>query len=101
MSAAAIQTNIGEVDEDGAKFIEQMIPLLEKEGELEKLPGDMQEFLKVMKTFKVSEEGVAKVTHSRIYSMTWHPSSSKLLLAVGDRGGNIGILSTTLFRFLN
>ena len=97
MSVAANSTDIGEVDEDGAKFIEQMIPLLEKEGELEKLPGDMQDFLKLMKTFKVSEEGVAKVTHSRIYSMTWHPSASKLLLAVGDRGGNIGILCTTLF----
>lgn len=79
------------MDEDGAKFIEQMVPLLEKEGELEKLPGDMQDFLKLMKTFKVYEEGVAKVTHSRIYSMTWHPGLSKNLLAVGDRNGNIGM----------
>ena len=68
MSVAANSTDIGEVDEDGAKFIEQMIPLLEKEGELEKLPGDMQDFLKLMKTFKVSEEGVAKVTPAPVSS---------------------------------
>ncbi|KAI9554166.1 hypothetical protein GHT06_019438 [Daphnia sinensis] len=75
---------------DDSKFIEEMIPLLEKEGELEKLPADQQEFLKLMKSFSIREEGVAKVTKSRIYSIAWHPSNSKLLVAACDRDGNIG-----------
>ncbi|XP_046452338.1 WD repeat-containing protein 76-like [Daphnia pulex] len=75
---------------DDSKFIEEMIPLLEKEGELEKLPADQQDFLKLMKSFSINEEGVAKVSKSRIYSLVWHPSNCKLLVAVGDRDGNIG-----------
>lgn len=81
------------VDQDSvedAKFMGEMIPLLEIKGELEKLPTEQQDFLKVMKNFTVNEEGVAKVVKSRIYSLNWHPSSSKLLVAVGDRDGNIG-----------
>lgn len=75
---------------EDSKFIEEMIPLLEKEGELEKLPADQQDFLKLMRSFSIREEGVAKVTKSRIYSMAWHPSNSKLLIAACDRDGNIG-----------
>jgi hypothetical protein len=75
---------------DDSKFIEEMIPLLEKEGELEKLPADQQDFLKLMKSFSINEEGVAKVSKSRIYSLAWHPSNCKLLVAVGDRDGNFG-----------
>lgn len=77
---------------DDVNFIEKMIPLLEKEGELEKLPADLQDFLKLMKSFNIKEEGVAKVVKSRIYSLAWHPSASKLLVAVGDRDGNIGTI---------
>lgn len=67
-----------------------MIPLLKKEGELEKLPADQQDFLKLMKSFSTCEEGVAKVTKGRIYSLAWHPGNCKLLVAVGDCGGNVG-----------
>lgn len=79
-----------DLDED-TKLFEEMIPLLKKEGELEKLPSDQQEFLKLMQQFNIKEEGVAKVVGSRIYSLDWHPSTCKLLLAAGDRDGNIGI----------
>lgn len=75
---------------EDAKLMDEMIPLLEKEGELEKLPEDQQDFLKLMKSFHIQEEGVAKVTKSRIYSLDWHPSTCKLLLAVGDRDGHVG-----------
>jgi hypothetical protein len=76
--------------EDSNKFMEEVIPLLEKKEELEALPKDVQDFLKLMESFSVAEQGVAKVVKSRIYSMTWHPSNSKLLVAAGDRGGSIG-----------
>ena len=76
--------------EDSNKFMEEVIPLLEKKEELEALPKDVQDFLKLMESFSIAEQGVAKVVKSRIYSLTWHPSNSKLLVAAGDRGGSIG-----------
>jgi hypothetical protein len=85
---------------EDSKFIEEMIPLLEKEGELEKLPADQQDFLKLMKSFTIHEEGVAKVSKSRIYSLAWHPSNCKLLVAVGDRDGNVGNDSCCFFLLL-
>jgi hypothetical protein len=97
--------------EDSNKFMEEVIPLLEKKEELEALPKDVQDFLKLMESFSVAEQGVAKVVKSRIYSLTWHPSNSKLLVAAGDRGGSIGkhlicisvlrlIVIMSIFRFL-
>lgn len=75
---------------DSTRFIDELIPLLEKEGELEKLPHDEQDFLKLMNTFSVSETGVAKAVTNRIYSLAWHPGTCKMLLASGDRAGSIG-----------
>jgi len=76
---------------DSTRFIDELIPLLEKEGELEKLPHDEQDFLKLMNTFSVSETGVAKAVTNRIYSLAWHPGTCKMLLASGDRAGSIGL----------
>ena len=76
--------------EESKQFIEAMIPLLEKEGELEKLPTDLRDFMTLLNTFNIVEEGVAKVVKSRIYSLAWHPGTCKLLVAAGDRDGNIG-----------
>lgn len=73
-----------------SKFNEEMIPLLEKEGELEELPMDKPDFLKLMKSFSIHEKGVAKISQSQIKCLAWHPSNYKLLVAVGDRRGNIG-----------
>ncbi|CAN0214617.1 unnamed protein product, partial [Discosporangium mesarthrocarpum] len=40
---------------------------------------------------KVDEDGVCKVVKERAYSLAWHPSSDKLLLAAGDKVGHVGI----------
>lgn len=73
-----------------SKFIKEMIPLLEKKGELEELPVDQPDFLKLMKSFSIHEKGVAKISQTDIKCLAWHPSNYKLLVAVGDRYGNIG-----------
>lgn len=94
-AVAALTLTEAYVDQDSAKdarLLEDIIPLLKTGGELEKLPIDQQAFLKLIQTFTVQEEGVVKVTKSRIYSLDWHPNASKLLLAAGDRDGNIGIV---------
>ena len=72
------------------KFIEDMIPFLEKESKIAKLPADQKEFLALMKSLSICKEGVAKVTKGRICSLAWHPGNCKLLVAVGDCGGNVG-----------
>lgn len=38
----------------------------------------------------ITAEGVAKVTPDRAYGVTVHPSTSKLITAIGDRDGNVG-----------
>ena len=85
------QTYYDQESTEDTKLFQEMIPLLEKEGELEKLPSDQQEFLKTMKALNQHGEDFAKVVPNRIYSVAWHPSTCKLLIAAGDRNGYIGI----------
>lgn len=40
-----------------------------------------------LRGLKVEETGVCKVVRERAYSLAWHPSKTKLLLAVGDKVG--------------
>ena len=37
------------------------------------------------------DDRVAKVTPERIYSISIHPSVDRLIVGVGDKGGNVGI----------
>ena len=46
--------------------------------------------LEMLKNLQVREADVAKVVPERIFSMDFHPSPSKLLVAVGDKWGSIG-----------
>jgi hypothetical protein len=45
-------------------------------------------------------ERIAKVVPYRIYSMAAHPSENKLLLAVGDKWGNLGKLTCLLVKLM-
>ena len=56
-----------------------------------KLPSDMQDFLELMKTFSFTGKNVLVSHYSSIFSMDWHPGTTQLLLATGDKNGNIGI----------
>lgn len=46
-------------------------------------------FTKVLKSLKMNEPSF-KVTESRIYSLAIHPSETSLIIATGDKKGNIG-----------
>ena len=35
---------------------------------------------------------MCKVVRERAYSLAWHPSESKLLIAVGDKVGAFGVI---------
>lgn len=70
---------------------------MSKKREVEKLPADLQDFLKPVQSLSVKEGGVATLAKSRIHSLAWHPSSSELLLAAGDFNGNIGIAHLSIY----
>ena len=79
-------------------FFKEMIPILEKEVKLEKLPADQQDFLNVMKSFSIPEKGAAKVSKTQINCLAWHPSNYKLLVAVGSSDGNVGKGTVAFFK---
>ena len=51
---------------------------------------DEEATLQMLRGLQVKETDVAKVVPERIFSMDFHPSRSKLLVAVGDKWGSIG-----------
>eukprot|EP00903_Cladosiphon_okamuranus_P012115 g11367.t1 len=53
--------------------------------------AEPDEALKRFRDLKVEETGVCKVARERAYSSAWHPNEEKLLLAVGDKVGNVGL----------
>lgn len=50
-------------------------------------------FRRELDKLTLSPERIAKVVPQRIYSMAVHPTGNELLLAVGDKRGNLGVCS--------
>uniref|UniRef100_A0A4W5KUC9 WD repeat-containing protein 76 n=1 Tax=Hucho hucho TaxID=62062 RepID=A0A4W5KUC9_9TELE len=52
----------------------------------------LKEYCSTLKSMELSEiGGVAKVVKSRIFSVAFHPCSSSLLMAAGDKLGGVGL----------
>uniref|UniRef100_A0AAZ3QNV3 WD repeat-containing protein 76 n=1 Tax=Oncorhynchus tshawytscha TaxID=74940 RepID=A0AAZ3QNV3_ONCTS len=52
----------------------------------------LEEYRSTLKSMELSEiGGVAKVVKSRIFSVAFHPCSSRLLMAAGDKLGGVGL----------
>ena len=66
------------------------LSLSQMEDEMDKLPSDLRQFLYLMKAFQVTDKKLSVAYYSCIHSLAWHPSYTKLLLAVGDKKGSIG-----------
>ncbi|CAM9236231.1 unnamed protein product, partial [Hapterophycus canaliculatus] len=82
--------------EDGTLRLRQMMGGLvgryDRAGDQEDYDlAEPDDVLKRLRNLKVEETGVCKVVRERAYSMAWHPSKEKLLLAVGDKVGNVGL----------
>lgn len=52
---------------------------------------DLIKFRRELSKLTLSAERIARVVPYRIYSMAVHPTENKLLLAVGDKWGNLGL----------
>ncbi|XP_019722278.1 WD repeat-containing protein 76 [Hippocampus comes] len=54
---------------------------------------DLKEYCSLLKKMRISEDQVAKVVKERIFSAAFHPASTSLLMAAGDKYGKVGIWS--------
>ncbi|CAM9776641.1 unnamed protein product [Scytosiphon promiscuus] len=84
------------VSEDGTRRLRQMMGGLvgrnDRAGDQEDYElAEPDDVLKRLRNLKVEETGVCKVVTERAYCAAWHPSKDKLLLAVGDKFGNVGL----------
>lgn len=52
---------------------------------------DLNQYRSVLSHLKITEDRVAKVVKDRIFSAAFHPCSSSLLMAAGDKWGKIGL----------
>ncbi|XP_069686474.1 WD repeat-containing protein 76-like isoform X2 [Periplaneta americana] len=73
------------------KMLENFNDGCEKEESVKlSLDFELEKFRQELCNLSLTEERVAKVVPFRVYSMAVHPSESKLMLAVGDKWGNLG-----------
>jgi len=50
-----------------------------------------------LKNMRITEEKVVKVVKDRIFSAAFHPCSSSLLMAAGDKWGKVGLWNLVSF----
>jgi hypothetical protein len=84
----------GGTEEYGPHFLQSLQALCNGEKvTMEKCPisSDVMEYAARMSKLRINEHGVAKVTPSRIYGIDVHPSPHNLLIACGDKEGNLDL----------
>ncbi|NXH15698.1 WDR76 protein, partial [Bucco capensis] len=62
-----------------------------KANDAEKHTGDMERYQESLNSMVLSEENIRKVVKYRVCSMAIHPSESIILVAAGDKSGQIGL----------
>ncbi|XP_060896560.1 WD repeat-containing protein 76 [Labrus mixtus] len=78
--------------EEGSKLPSHLIQLCSEDSAQEKKPQlALKEYRSALKSMRISEEKVAKVVKDRIFSAAFHPCSSSLLMATGDKWGKVGL----------
>ncbi|XP_076012092.1 WD repeat-containing protein 76 [Genypterus blacodes] len=78
--------------EEGSRLPSQLIQLCSEDFvKEEKMQPDLKEYCAALKTMRITEENVAKVVKDRIFSAAFHPCTSSLLMATGDKSGQVGL----------
>ncbi|KAF7666421.1 hypothetical protein LDENG_00108290 [Lucifuga dentata] len=78
--------------EEGSRLPSQLVKLCTKDFAKEKkVQPDLKNYCSALKTMRITEENVAKVVKDRIFSAAFHPCTSSLLMAAGDRKGQVGL----------
>ncbi|KAG8001420.1 WD repeat-containing protein 76 [Nibea albiflora] len=59
--------------------------------EKRKMETHLEKYRSSLKNMKITEDRVAKVVKDRIFSAAFHPCTSSLLMAAGDKWGKVGL----------
>ncbi|XP_058485197.1 WD repeat-containing protein 76 isoform X1 [Solea solea] len=78
--------------EEGSTLPSKLFELF-SEGPTEesKVQLDLKKYTSVLRNMKLTEDRVAKVVKDRIFSAAFHPCTSSLLMAAGDKWGKVGL----------
>uniref|UniRef100_G3PVS7 WD repeat-containing protein 76 n=1 Tax=Gasterosteus aculeatus aculeatus TaxID=481459 RepID=G3PVS7_GASAC len=78
--------------DEGSKLPSSLLELC-SEGypEERKVDLDLKDYRSALKNMRITEDTVAKVVKGHIYSASFHPCTSSLLVAAGDKLGNVGL----------
>ncbi|KAM8893657.1 WD repeat-containing protein 76 [Spinachia spinachia] len=78
--------------EEGSKLPSSLLELC-SEGypEESRVDLDLNDYRSALEDMRITEDRVAKVVKDRIYSASFHPCTSSLLVAAGDKLGNVGL----------
>ncbi|XP_030614386.1 WD repeat-containing protein 76 isoform X2 [Archocentrus centrarchus] len=78
--------------EEGNKLPPQLLELCSEDSKEEKkMQLNLKEYTSTLKNMKLNEDKVAKVVKDRIFSAAFHPCTSSLLMAAGDKWGKVGL----------
>ncbi|XP_035992378.1 WD repeat-containing protein 76 isoform X1 [Fundulus heteroclitus] len=77
--------------DENFKLPRQLLELFSEDIKERKRNVDLKEYIASLKNMKISEDCVAKVVKDRIFSVAFHPCSSSLLMAAGDKWGKVGL----------
>ncbi|XP_010755239.3 WD repeat-containing protein 76 [Larimichthys crocea] len=78
--------------EEGSKLPSQLLELCSRDSKEErKMETHLERYRSSLKNMKITEDRVAKVVKDRIFSAAFHPCTSSLLMAAGDKWGKVGL----------
>ncbi|KAM9366690.1 WD repeat-containing protein 76 [Symphorus nematophorus] len=78
--------------EEGSKLPSQLLELCSEDSkEKRKMELRLKEYCSALKNMRITEDQVAKVVKDRIFSAAFHPCTSSLLVAAGDKWGKVGL----------
>nr|XP_019935174.1 PREDICTED: WD repeat-containing protein 76 [Paralichthys olivaceus] len=77
--------------EEGSKLPSQLFKICSETTKERKDELDLKNYSSALKKMKITQERVAKVVKDRVFSAAFHPCSSSLLMAAGDKWGKVGL----------
>ncbi|XP_028926319.1 WD repeat-containing protein 76 isoform X2 [Ornithorhynchus anatinus] len=78
-------------DEVFGEFLQTWTEMSQLSGNIIQQPSSLESYQASLSGMAISKETVCKVTKDRIFSLAVHPSESRLLVAAGDRQGQVGL----------
>ncbi|KAM9765041.1 WD repeat-containing protein 76 isoform 2-T2 [Menidia menidia] len=77
--------------EEGFRLPSQLLELCSEDVKERKMELNLKEYASALKDMRITEDKVVKVVKDRIFSAAFHPCSSSLLVAAGDKWGKVGL----------